>query len=667
MQNARAHLPSLLFMSDHQLTRVSLYDGGKIWKRYGLLWPSVDAKLDGKAARLAIELEAFKRGGTDKFEDGTLNEQGKTKYEHFRQICEWWWISFEWHRWAIWCAQRICEERICGFTGSASSAKSTIMVLYGLVSYISDPENTIVFVLTTTVKDAEQRIWKEYTQRFNELKRGGLTGFKMVNREHYIGMVDNSRGGGKGTSIQLVAAGDKDRDNALQKLQGVKASGRLILEADEFQDCSNDVFRAATNLVNNPGFEFKCAGNAGNRLDPHGIFCTPVNGWESVTPEDKEWEIEVEGIRGKCLHLDGYDSPNFDDREDVTWNDDGDPVFDNYDPEIPDRYPYIKRTDRVKAELESKGTKDPDFWRQCRGFWAPSDVDTNTIYPVPDLFRYGAMDQRVSWLVKPIEVLGVDPAKGGGDRFMVHHVAYGICKINDQDRDYPVIFDIESWDLKIIGDTEESSMQRNMVIQVKELAEKLKIPPKNVAWDCSGLDAIAGTIKDNYSRECLLVDFGGSPSDLPFTADQPFPCKEKFDRKVSEMWFIGREFLLKKQLAGIKPDTARELSLRKYETKSGKKCVETKKEMKRRMKGVSPDSADSLLVAVFLLRERFGAMPGGGKVKKTGTFSSLFQQKSLDGPQPLRIKELNMTRTAPAPQKKQNALQQWLEKTGRKN
>lgn len=655
-------------MSYHQLTRVSLYDGGKIWKRYGLLWPSVDAKLDGKAARLAIELEAFKRGGTDKFEDGNPNEQGRSKYEHFRHICEIFWPSFEWHRWAEECGEGICFNEILAFTGSASCGKSVVMVLYALVSYIADAENTLVFVLTTTVKDAEQRIWSEFTKKFNELKRGGLTGFKMVNREHYIGMIDSTRGGGKGTSIQLVAAGDKDRDNALQKLQGAKAGkfGKIILIWDEAQSCSGSVFQAMSNLRNNPKFEIKIAGNAASQFDPHGLACEPIKGWSSITVDDKEWDIQIEGKAGKCIHLDGYNSPNFDGREDITWDDEGTPNFDNYDPEIKDRFPYIKRTEEVKIDLEGYGDKDPSYWRQCRGFWAPSDVDTNTIYPVPDLFRYGAMDQRVSWLVKPIEVLGVDPAKGGGDRFMVHHVAYGICKINDQDRDYPVIFDIESWDLKIIGDTEESSMQRNMVIQVKELAERLKIPPKNVAWDCSGLDAIAGTIKDNYSRECLLVDFGGSPSDLPFTADQPFPCKEKFDRKVSEMWFIGREFLLKKQLAGITPDTARELSLRKYETKSGKKCVETKKDMKKRMKGLSPDSADSFLIGVFLLRERFGALPGGGKVKKTGTFSSLFQQKSLDGPRPLRIKELNMTRTAPAPQKKQNALQQWLEKTGRK-
>jgi hypothetical protein len=658
------------------LQLVTYPDGTKVYRRYGFDWTSIDFKLTSDAARLAIELEAFRIGGTDKL-DGHENLSGKSKFQHFKGLCQLFWPNFEWHRWADWCGERICQHRICGFTGSASSAKSTIMVLYGLVSYISDPENTIVFVLTTTVKDAENRIWKEYTQRFNELKRGGLTGFKMVNREHYIGMVDGSRGSGKGTAIQLVAAGDKDRDNALQKLQGVKAGGKLILEVDESQDTSPDVYRAITNLANNAGFECKCAGNAANRLDPHGVFCTPVDGWASITAESKEWPIKLQGIPGVCVHLDGYDSPNFDDRDDVTWNDDGSPIFDRYNPSIKDRYPYIKRTDRVKVELEELGEKDGNFWRQCRGFWAPSDVESNVIYPTADLIRYGGMDKEVVWLMPPIEVMSWDPAKGGGDRFMGHHLKFGLCKINGKEREFPVIYDYQKYNLKIIGDTEDSSQQRNMVLECKKIAELLKIPPRNVAVDASSLDPIAGHFRDNWSRDILFVDFNGSPSNLPFNSTEvhesgplkgkPKTSKDIFDRRVSELWWIGKEFLRHKQLAGIDIETAKEMSIRQYGTKGGKKFVEPKGDYKDRNKGISPDDADSLFVGYALLRERFGAIAGGGNMR-LNPYVDVFGKKSVDVKQPYKIQQLKtqaqFSRPPDKPEDNRNELQRWMQKAG---
>lgn len=661
----------------HPLRLVTLSDGSKVYHKYGLQWPSVGPLKvsDPAAANLAIELEAFKIGGTDSIE-GEENPDGESKYQHFRTICEIWWPSFEWHRWAIWCAKRICENRICGFTGSASSAKSTIMVLYGLVSYIADPDNTIIFVVTTTRTDADTRIWREYKQRFNELVRGGLTGFRVVQRQYQI--VQNGGAQARdGNGIHLVAAGDKDRDNALQKLQGVKASGKLILELDEGQDCSHDVFRAATNLANNAGFEFKCAGNAANRLDPHGIFCTPKLGWASITAESKEWEIEIEGIPGICVHLDGYDSPNFDDRTDISWNDDGDPVFSKYNPSIPDRYPYIKRTDRVKAELETKGVKDPDFWRQCRGFWPPSDVDTENIYPQADLVRYGAMERDVVWLMPPTEQLGIDPARGGEDRFICTHTKYGICKIGGVDRQFPVLFEEAVYELKIIGDTENSSQQRNMVLKCKELADRLGIPARNVAVDCTSLDPIAGHFRDNWSKEILFVDFQGVPSDKTYNKTETYTdgpkkgqlktCRDMFDRRVSELWFIGKEFMRNRQLAGISPDTAREMSLRKYESKSGKKCVEPKKKMRERMKGVSPDRGDGLMICLELARERFGAVAGGGGMRHN-PYAEVFGKKSVDTRQSPEIKTLR-TQTqfsAPPADSGRGPLYRWLSQTGRR-
>lgn len=612
-------------------------DRKQAWHAYGNFWPSVPTNIkDSGAVKLAIELEAFRVGLTP-------DQGGRGKFGHFKQICEWVFPSFEWNRWAVWAGERICQWRILGLTGCASCNKSSIMTLYALVSYLSDPPNTLIMVMTTTIKDAEQRIWSEFTDRFNEMKRGGVTSLKISLREHYIGMADTSIGKGKGSSIQLVAAGDKDRDNALQKLQGAKAGryGKVILIWDEAQDCSISVFRAAANISNNVSFEFKCAGNAANRFDPHGMFCEPRYGWNTISVNDKEWEIVVEGEIGRCIHFDGFDSPNLDGRDDISYNDLGQPIFDKCDLSLVDKYPYIKRIGKIITDLE-KGEKDPDFWRQCRGFWPPSDVEVDTIYPGADLQKFGALRRVVSWLISPIEVLGVDPAKGGADRFMVHHVKYGICKIDDIPRPFPVVFGHEKFNLKIEGATENSSQTRNMVLKVKELAERLNIPPYNVGIDGTALDAIGDSFRDNWSRDVLMVDFGGSPSELIFSKEDPRPCKDVFDRRVSELWFIGRQFLINQQLSGLDKDTARELSMRKYERKGKKISVETKETMRDRTNGTSPDDAEGYLIGLEVLRVRFKAVAGGGAPKQPSIYADLFgkTKKSVDTPKSYEFKSL---------------------------
>lgn len=656
-------------MPDHKLTRRPLPDGTKVWQRYGHEWPSVEWNIDPEEARIAIELEAFKIGLSE--EDGGLGPYG-----HFRNIVETFWPSFEWHRWSEWQAKRICETRVTGFTGSASSAKSTIMVLYSLVTYIADPKNTVCMVLTTSIKDAETRIWKEFTERFQESKNHGLTGFKISGHEHLIKLDDPSAP--KGNSIQLVAAGDKDRDNALQKLQGAKSKlGKVLICIDEGQDVSDSIFRALGNLANNPHLEVKCTGNAAKRLDTHGQFCQPVGGWNNISVESKEWEISVLGIKGVCVHLDGFDSPNMDGRTDISWNEDGTPDFSNYNPNITDRYPYLKPSSRVKFEWEEWGVSDPDFWRQCRGFWPPSDVDVNTLYSQGDLFRYGAMDKNVVWPMPPIQVLSVDPAKGGGDRFVVTHIKYGACKIDEKDRDYPVIVFHETIVLKIEGSTDEQSYHAAMVQKVRDLAEKLNIPPYNVAVDASAQDAIGSLFKEMWSRDILLVDFSGNASDKPVGGGERNEdgsirtCKDAFDRKVTEIWGMGRNFMLKRQLAGVDAELAKELSERLIKRERGKIILETKDDYKDRHKGQSPDLADSALIGVYLLRERFGAIPGGQKIQRN-PWSEIFNEKKngIDARKPVELMMLKTPeqfRNRPTPKgTPKGELYRWLQATNRR-
>ena len=105
---------------------------------------------------------------------------------------------------------------------------------------------------------------------------------------------------------------------------------------------------------------------------------------------------------------------------------------------------------------------------------------------------------------------------------------------------------------------------------------------------------------------------------LPTSGISPVRANEKFSNRVTELWYVGVEFLRSGQLKGITPDLARELTARKYSTMSGGKLVvEPKKDMKARM-GKSPDLADAAFMLLDICRHRLGAYAGGKLVVSRG-------------------------------------------------
>ena len=78
--------------------------------------------------------------------------------------------------------------------------------------------------------------------------------------------------------------------------------------------------------------------------------------------------------------------------------------------------------------------------------------------------------------------------------------------------------------------------------------------------------------------------------------------------RVSELWFVGKEFVRTRQLKGITPELAKEMTSRNYDTvKSGnlRVRVEPKQELKKRT-GYSPDLAVAAFIALELARQRHG-------------------------------------------------------------
>jgi hypothetical protein len=84
--------------------------------------------------------------------------------------------------------------------------------------------------------------------------------------------------------------------------------------------------------------------------------------------------------------------------------------------------------------------------------------------------------------------------------------------------------------------------------------------------------------------------------------------EELYCNRVSELWFVGKEFMRTKQIFGVTHELAKEMSNRRYELVKGSTLrvrVEPKAELKARA-GASPDAADAAFICCDLARQRHG-------------------------------------------------------------
>jgi hypothetical protein len=115
-------------------------------------------------------------------------------------------------------------------------------------------------------------------------------------------------------------------------------------------------------------------------------------------------------------------------------------------------------------------------------------------------------------------------------------------------------------------------------------------------------------ISRTWSNRIIRVEFGGRASDLPVSADDIRLCSEVYERKVVELWYQVRLFLLAGQLRGIDASLALELCNRLFDDVGGRRIrLQTKTEMKETF-GRSPDLADACALMAEAARTR-GVVP----------------------------------------------------------
>lgn len=545
--------------------------------KYGMLFPSKWSALD-------IELHCFKTGRT-------VEQGGLGKAEHFWRVVQILWGPqnkvnnkvkiFIRNPWSEKIIDALCEHRYVGVGGCAGSTKSETCALWLLVTYLSDPRNTLGGVLSTSLKEARKRIWGSMVDFVRAIPAPGLP-LKVVDSMGIIRYDSPSFRASDKASLFLIAAERKQEKEAVGKLIGMH-NENVIIVADELSELTPSVNEYAFpggNLTSNPRYQYIGLSNPGSYYDPFAMLWKPKDGWTSITVESEEWETEL----GIGIHFDGVKSPNVLAGKTI--------------------YAFLPTKEKIDDAKKAEGGENSiRFWRMIRGFMCPEGQE-QLIYAESDIVKFHG-DEPASWADQPlIRGAALDPGfTNGGDRSKLKFGNLGLTKDGIKCLGYDKTIELTE---DVTNKSEERAYQ--IARQAIEACIKEGVLPRYFGVDATGAGGpFADILATLWSREIYRCHFGGKASDLPVSLTDPKLGYERYYDRVTEIWYTGRELLRQGQLKGISPEMARQMSARKYGTTGAEKRIyaESKVDMKLRT-GFSPDDADAGFILIDLFRQRAG-------------------------------------------------------------
>jgi hypothetical protein len=482
------------------------------------------------------------------------------------------------HPWAEDMIRQALEHKYLGIGGSASSGKSHCMAAWGIVNWLSAPKHTLVLMTSTTLREARKRIWGSVMTLLSVIDGAPCRIRDSLGDAPYVdedGTVVQRAG------LTLIAAEKSRTREAVGKFIGIKQK-HIILIGDELSELSEAIMHAGlTNLSKNQRLQMIGMSNPNSRFDAFGVWSEPKGGWDSVDTNTADfWETKW---GGHYMRLDGERSPNILEGRVI--------------------YPWLPTQEKLEEDRQLLGPESRGYMRMVRAIFFDSD-ETQGVYSESELTSSGSM-RKVEWAGKPIKIAGLDPAfTNGGDRTILFFADIGYT----QNGQYVIQFD-ESVSLNDDASNKAVPRTYQIVRQVKDHCIRKGVKPENLAVDATGAGApFCDVLAGEWSPAILRVGFGGKPSDKRVSYNSKLVADELYTNRVTELWFVGKELMRTKQVFGISPDLAQEITCRNYElVKSGslKMKLESKPEFKSRF-GKSPDLADAAFLALDCARQRHG-------------------------------------------------------------
>lgn len=573
------------------------------------------------------------------------DEGGLGKFRHFQNYVNLLWNNPDlnstkkavWNPWTDRMLEEACHENFLGVAGCASAGKSSPFALWGVANYTMDATHTKIFVASTTIKLAKERVWKEVKEFWGAIQN--LPGKQLDSTNEIKGLSYDRQGYGDSSGIRLIATEKSAEATAMDALIGLKAPrtgapddsfealsqhvdfidlagdedylrellprlqnlcndrmGKIILIIDEATGCSQGVLHAILSNMR-PGNEGRLQvimiGNPASHFDVHGQFCEPKDGWDSVTLQDESWETK---IGGKCIRFNAEKSPRIVDKN--------------------EKCGWMLSADAIKQMARDFGKESLYYYRMVLGFWYPLGMEAG-VYSEADFISTGAMGKTVWGYEPPKKICTLDPGFSiGGDRssatvFTLGRDPAGVMVLQ-REENFTVMADANNTDVPV-----PYQIARNW----RDECRKRGIPPQNCAFDATGGGITFGAIvKVEWSPLVHAISSGGKASKDPLENEKSPDGKKvtadaKFANKATEIWYGAHPFLRTRQLKGVTAELAKEICSRQHDkggSPDGRTLkIENKRIFKAREKS-SPDDSDSWFLGIEHAKRRHGFKPTGG-------------------------------------------------------
>lgn len=470
------------------------------------------------------------------------------------------------------------------------------MAAWGTLRYAEDPEGTNIKVVSTSSIHARANIWSTMLE-FHRMAAIQMPGIRSTNAISIDPLNKHSA-----ISIVAIPQGDDGRG----RLQGFHPKPRqvphpkfgpmttVILMLDEGEDAPDGLWQGVDNMFANQDEHgsVKMAA-ATNPKDQSSIFAQkamPMGGWDSFNLEtNMEWESQ-EGFH--VTRLDASKTENVIQKKIV--------------------YPGLQTYDGF-MNLYNRGKKDPSLWTFGYGAYPQEGVEYQVVPPgiISNIIgTYNFIEMPTNWAS-----FDGGFAEGGDDAVLTT----GRCGRADSFTGNGKIIQFAP---KWVGIAEQQfSIPRhydeegkaNAILMGDDLIRillDLHVPPEYFVDDTTGNGLpIHDYIRLKFGTAILGVQWGEDATELKILEEDSRVAKERYQGIRSEMWFAFRywaEHGIFKIAPGVNMSKlASQLTSRKYSWISKTlQMVESKNDYKLRAQGQSPNEADSLIMAVQLLRTR---------------------------------------------------------------
>lgn len=563
-----------------------------------------------------IEMEMIRRGGRVMQEGHWF---GEGLFYHYKRMWELIWPEEEVDPWAERALHSFCENNITVLIGPKDCAKTQSMAKIALCDWWCFPEDTLWLVSSTTLKDAQRRVWGRIKGLFNRAKRRWptLPGKPL----EYLNAILNDQDNENHTyateldkGLVLVPCRGGSDFVGLSSFIGVKAK-RLRHAGDEVQLMPDGFLNAYSNWTGEQkDFKGLMAGNPTDLLDSLCKAARPSGGWETFndTRRTMEWDSDFYGAH--VVNYDGRDSPN------------------NLHPYPPKRYAHLIGQRDVDSIVRAH--RDDSWITFMQAYGKPNRLLASKRVITQLICEQGhAFDLAVWKGGGRTLVAGIDPAYGGGDLCIFILGEFGP---DIEDRIILKVYPPEIIPISVVINVEAEDQIADWV---RLRSRELNLVPQNIFYGAFGKGTLGYAFSKVFGQTSSVpIDEGGLPTkravrEGEYIVDDVTKqrrlkrCDEHYDRRISQLWYDTRICIESNQIRELPKDVAEEGYLRTFSMVRGNKVsVETKEKLKERMQGESPNKFDALTIMVA------GALLRGFRISKLGVDRALKdeEQNSLE-------------------------------------